>query len=584
MPGTPAAQHPGSEEQWCDAATGECTAQTPRVEVCFGEEFFGTGICRQLPVDAGEVCTELPFGVISCVFVPPLPCAGIDACHAGYCVDAACLAGPVDCDDGDPCTQNACDPQLGCVTTPIDCDDGNECTDDSCDSEVVGCVNGPAIVSWCIDVFPIVLRLEAPHDADEACTEVFGTTACTAEIPPLACGGGDACHPSVCVDSVCTPVALSCDDGDECTIDHCDPVAGCVHTADQCDDGNACTTDLCVPETGECVYEAAQVEVCVGPDGLAQCKDVPHDATEVCFDILGLVVCTEEIPDLACYDGDLCMSGACVESQCQAGPVDCHDGDPCTTDQCDPLLGCVHAADVCDDGNPCTDDSCEFPSGDCSHVPAIIEVQIGGFFTVEVPHDVSEFCFELFGSLSCLTDIPPLPCASADACTENGVCVDSVCLGSPITCDDGDPCTTDTCNPQGVGANPCEFAPIDCDDGVDCTVDSCIGSGTCHHAPSPDCCEPYANCDPCQVAGDLDLSGNVTIVDVQCAIVSTLWTASGFTQPRPPCLKVPDTTADLDCSGSITVSEVILLINRVLAIPFSPALDADQNGCPDTFQ
>src|SRR5439155_256685 len=42
----------------------------------------------------------------------------------------------------------------------------------------------------------------------------------------------------------------------------------------------------------------------------------------------------------------------------------------CTTDSCDPALGCVHtAARSCDDGNVCTTDSCDPATGDCTLAP-----------------------------------------------------------------------------------------------------------------------------------------------------------------------------------------------------------------------
>jgi hypothetical protein len=43
----------------------------------------------------------------------------------------------------------------------------------------------------------------------------------------------------------CTPG--SCDDNNPCTVDTCDPVAGCIYTPTNCDDGNACTVDSCSP-------------------------------------------------------------------------------------------------------------------------------------------------------------------------------------------------------------------------------------------------------------------------------------------------------------------------------------------------
>jgi hypothetical protein len=42
------------------------------------------------------------------------------------------------CDDGDPCTQDVCDPGTGC-THPSICDDGRACTTDVCDPGTLQC-------------------------------------------------------------------------------------------------------------------------------------------------------------------------------------------------------------------------------------------------------------------------------------------------------------------------------------------------------------------------------------------------------------------------------------------------------------
>ena len=54
---------------------------------------------------------------------------------------AVCPAGEP-CEDGDPCSENdMCNDEGGCeLGTPVDCDDGNECTDDACDPET-GCTH-----------------------------------------------------------------------------------------------------------------------------------------------------------------------------------------------------------------------------------------------------------------------------------------------------------------------------------------------------------------------------------------------------------------------------------------------------------
>jgi subtilisin-like proprotein convertase family protein len=49
---------------------------------------------------------------------------------------------PVNCDDGNACTNDSCDPFAGCVHAAINCGDNDPCTNDSCDPQT-GCVNTP---------------------------------------------------------------------------------------------------------------------------------------------------------------------------------------------------------------------------------------------------------------------------------------------------------------------------------------------------------------------------------------------------------------------------------------------------------
>ncbi|HEU4401473.1 MAG TPA: hypothetical protein VFT43_05155, partial [Candidatus Polarisedimenticolia bacterium] len=59
-----------------------------------------------------------------------------DLCDAstGTCLGTQ----PTNCDDGNPCTDDSCDPVGGCQHVQVSCDDGNVCTTDSCDP-VRGC-------------------------------------------------------------------------------------------------------------------------------------------------------------------------------------------------------------------------------------------------------------------------------------------------------------------------------------------------------------------------------------------------------------------------------------------------------------
>src|SRR4029077_8293631 len=114
-------------------------------------------------------------------------CTPSVGCHHGTLV--TCPSGKV------------CDPATGnCVVKPCstnaNCDDGNPCTIDTCSSGT--------------------------------CTSVAGPNG-----PTPGCNATSFCHGTqTCQAGICTPgTPPSCDDGNPCTNDRCDPVQGCVHPA-----------------------------------------------------------------------------------------------------------------------------------------------------------------------------------------------------------------------------------------------------------------------------------------------------------------------------------------------------------------
>ena len=200
--------------------------------------------------DDGNVCTadSCDPGTGACIHDPiphnGNPCDDGDACTtADTCAGGACAGGAApECDDGNICTDDSCNPASGCINAnntapcddgnacttadtcaggscaggaPPDCDDGNICTDDSCDP-ASGCINA---------------NNSAPCDDSNACT--------TAD----TCAGGACAGGS----------APNCDDGDVCTDDSCNPASGCVNANNTapCDDGALCTVnDTC--DSGSC--------------------------------------------------------------------------------------------------------------------------------------------------------------------------------------------------------------------------------------------------------------------------------------------------------------------------------------------
>ncbi|MFO0727203.1 MAG: hypothetical protein U1E65_25720 [Myxococcota bacterium] len=96
----------------------------------------------------------------------------------------------------------------------------------------------------------------------------------------------------------------------------------------------------------------------------------------------------------------------------------------------------------CEDGNGCTLDTFDPSTGRCTHMAQAVA------------------------------------CNDFSACTQNDTCVDGVCLGASMSCDDTNPCTDDFCDP----ASGCVHeATQDCDDHNPCTADSCDLVSGCHH-------------------------------------------------------------------------------------------------------
>ena len=78
---------------------------------------------------------------------------------------------------------------------------------------------------------------------------------------------------------------------------------------------------------------------------------------------------------------------------------------------------------------------------------------------------------------------------------------------SGVTCTDGDPCTSDTCDGAGTCEHaPSEGAPCDDDDNA-CTADVCDASGVCQHPPNADPCDDGDDCTPNDVCSGGSCTG-----------------------------------------------------------------------------
>ncbi len=517
----------------CSPSTGQCVS-TPRPNgsacsdgtVCTGPDTCNAGVCTGTtlvacadpdPDDCLEVYCHPTLG--GCL-VRPRPdgatCSDDDACTTDErCVAGSCQGELVDCEDGNPCTETSCSAELGCVTKPLygACDDGNPCTDGTlCDNgqckggvKTCGCTGDED----CADLAGGDLCAGVWTCVAQQCVHQAGTEV-TCPTPP-----GAPCTEAVCDPSTGTcmnqPAAgtPACDDGSACTIlDRCQAGA-CKGLKRNCDDGNPCTADSCDPAKGCVNAPTANGTTCdlAGcPDGgLCSGGSCQPSGAQACG-------CASDADCAAHEDGDFCNGtlrcGA--DGQCQVDPatvVAC-PADPtgCTVAACDPATGACLAevlpdGSLCNDGDACTSgDACL--SGGCAGVP------VGCDDGVPCTRDS---CDPVLG---CIHEDFAGPCDDGNPCTTDDVCVDGTCSGVTIVCDDGEFCTVGSC----TTAKGCVFNPkgaVVCDDGNPCTTGDKCSAGECKG--NPVCgCEIDADCAASQPADKCE--GQLVCVEGACVI------------------------------------------------------------------
>ncbi|MBM4370923.1 MAG: hypothetical protein FJ098_04670, partial [Deltaproteobacteria bacterium] len=424
-----------------DAGVCPCTATSVALSLatpCVVENRFGA--CPGL-----RVCTP----------------EGLSGCDASEPVAELCNGLDDDCD--------------GAVDEPLEqggdyvnlCADGNPCTQDTCQG-AGGCDHLALGGGECVDGNP--------------------------------CTAGDHCEGGTCLG-----LPVICDDGDPCTDETCDGLGGCVATDNSawCDDGNPCTVaDRC--DAGNCIGVAIPCEcandadcaaledgnacngtlVCdtgsflktcvVDPSTVSSCPEPPPGEDAICLQATcdpgdGTCGFAPDHEGQACDDGDPCTIGDhCAEGACAAGPpLACSDGNLCTDDSCGPG-GCVFTPNAapCSDGNPCTTgDHCA--GGWCGG---------GGLLACTDGNPcTTDSCVPATG---CKFVLNQDPCNDGDLCTVNDHCHLGSCIaGGALSCNDGNPCTDDSC----AAAAGCVFTPnaVPCDDGSVCTGGDHCAAGAC---------------------------------------------------------------------------------------------------------
>ncbi|MEY3014862.1 MAG: extracellular matrix protein, partial [Pseudomonadota bacterium] len=442
----------------CVPTTGECTQIAANNgggcndgNACTLQDVCKNGIC--VPADTklcdddnvctADVCDQASGG---CVYKPVQDgfgcddgnlCTYGDACKAGKCTQASAAV----CDDANPCTDDTCDAKTGkCVYKPvpisplINCDDGNKCTYDLTTYKKYGTVKDACYEGKCTGI--AVSCNDGNVCTVDSCDPKLGCQ--HKPLGEVACSDGNACTVGDnCASGSCKGTGKTCNDGNACTNDNCNPNSGCSFTPNSvgCNDGNKCTTvDKCSGGkcTGSNPLDCDDGKACTDDlcDPVAGCKHV-NDDTNPCSD------------DEPCTAGDACKDGACKA----LGPTDCDDDNICTDESCKLGEGCVYALlgdKPCDDNNKCTEkDVCA--GGKCASSGAL-------------DCNDSDVCTtdSCDPKLGCVHTAFTGPCDDGNACTAGDNCKSGKCAPSGQTvCDDGQICTKDGCDPK----TGCTFEP-----------------------------------------------------------------------------------------------------------------------------
>jgi len=267
------------------------------------------------------------------------------------------------------------------------------------------------------------------------------------------CSTGAECPSGFCVDSVCCDTACgggATDDCLACSVSAGASVEGVCGTVT----GTVAASTVCRASAGPCDVE----ETCSGSSPTCPADVLVTEGT-VCRSV-----------------ADLCD----VDEVCGGSSATCPvDGLSAAGTVCRPVAG------TCDRPETCT--------GASRVCPADFALPAGtACRPADGPCDVGESCDG--STVTCPSDrfaADGTSCSDGMMCNGAETCISGTCAaGTPVECDDMNPCTSDACaESAGCAFTPvdgCCMADLDCDDGNPCTDDRCVASA-CIADMIPDC-------------------------------------------------------------------------------------------------
>jgi cysteine-rich repeat protein len=256
---------------------------------------------------------------------------------------------------------------------------------------------------------------------------------------------------------------------EDCRLPRCGDGIVDDQRAEECDDGNRSDADPCL--------NSCEVATC--GDGILctarACVTGPNRGPEQCE--FNSACCESACAVRTCDDGLLC--GDRGNNVCCHPDRACDDGNPCTKDLCEDFVGCQHtpianccAADRdCDDGNVCTDDTCDEPAVTCVFTPNTSACNDGSVCTSDDGCSGGVCGGTPVGCVSPEVCLAPIGCHPGDGCQFGRI---AGCCEVDGDCNDGDACTSDTCDPA---TNRCRTSQVACE-----SADACFVVSGCDQA------------------------------------------------------------------------------------------------------
>lgn len=286
--------------------------------------------------------------------------------------------------------------------------------------------------------------------------------------------------------------------------------------ASECDNGNECTEGACI--RGSCQQTVLPGRPC-GAEGVCKPGVCSPGGRCLLFECVSDLDCAR---DYTCVDRECCVSSStfrCSEAS------ECDDGNDCTLDSC-VRSACVNEPE---EGHACGDEGALCQPGVCNAVGNCL------------PRDCRE----------------EGACPNGYDCEVDGRCCVSVTLRCLMDaeCDDGDPCTSDTCVRSACRNEP--TAP-----------------GLCASPTTTSTASPTVRTSP---------SFSPTLPASPVATVLPSRTPTAMTSPTRSPTRGPSSYCTGDCrgDGKVSVDEIVLMLNIALGTEradLCPNGDAGEDG------